>query len=164
MPRSPPRLSLPEGRLASADAGYQRSQDFLGLRERTRADYIKQIVKIEQKFGDCSAQGARRSAHARHVHGLARRAGAAIEAAGRLCVDRAGLRAVVGEGSRQDHRQSLRAGRSRLSRHARRFRVERRGRGGVSRTRAGASALAALARAMDRAAARRPVAAAVVGL
>ena len=32
--------------------GYQQSQDFLGLRERTRADYIKQIIKIEQKFGD----------------------------------------------------------------------------------------------------------------
>jgi integrase len=32
--------------------GYQASQDFLALRERTRADYIKQIAKIEQKFGD----------------------------------------------------------------------------------------------------------------
>src|SRR5262249_61357048 len=25
--------------------------DFLGLRERTRADYIQQLVKIEQRFG-----------------------------------------------------------------------------------------------------------------
>ena len=31
---------------------YQTSQDFLGLRERTRADYITQIAKIEQKFAD----------------------------------------------------------------------------------------------------------------
>jgi len=32
---------------------YQQSQNFLGLRDRTRADYVKQIVKIEQKLGDC---------------------------------------------------------------------------------------------------------------
>ena len=43
---------MPEGRLLSLLQGYQASQDFLGLRERTRADYIKQIEKIEQKFGD----------------------------------------------------------------------------------------------------------------
>jgi integrase len=33
--------------------GYQKSQDFLSLRARTRADYVKQIAKIEQRFGDC---------------------------------------------------------------------------------------------------------------
>src|SRR5262245_502949 len=43
----------PEGRLLSLLQGYQKSEDFRGLRERTRADYIKQIEKIEQKFGDC---------------------------------------------------------------------------------------------------------------
>jgi integrase len=42
----------PEGRLLSLLQGYQQSQDFLGLRDRTRSDYIKQIAKIEQKFGD----------------------------------------------------------------------------------------------------------------
>jgi hypothetical protein len=31
---------------------YQRSQNFLGLRERTRADYVVQIKKIEAKFAD----------------------------------------------------------------------------------------------------------------
>ena len=41
-----------EGRLLSLLQGYQTSQDFLSLRERTRADYIKQIAKIEQRFGD----------------------------------------------------------------------------------------------------------------
>jgi integrase len=46
------KVAAPEGRLLSLLQGYQKSQDFLGLRERTRADYIKQIVKIEQKFGD----------------------------------------------------------------------------------------------------------------
>ena len=46
------KVVAPEGRLLSLLQAYQRSQDFLGLRERTRADYIKQIVKIEQKFGD----------------------------------------------------------------------------------------------------------------
>jgi integrase len=42
-----------EGRLLSLLQAYQKSQAFLGLRERTRADYIRQIEKIEQKFGDC---------------------------------------------------------------------------------------------------------------
>jgi integrase len=31
---------------------YQRSQDFLGLRDKTRRDYIGHIKKIEVKFGD----------------------------------------------------------------------------------------------------------------
>jgi integrase len=43
---------VPEGKLLGLLQGYQASQDFLALRERTRADYIKQITKIEQKFGD----------------------------------------------------------------------------------------------------------------
>ena len=46
------RVAPPEGRLVSLLQAYQRSQNFLGRRERTRADYIKQIMKIEQKFGD----------------------------------------------------------------------------------------------------------------
>ena len=46
------RVVAPEGRLLSLTQAYQRSQQFLSLRERTRADYIKQIAKIEQKFGD----------------------------------------------------------------------------------------------------------------
>src|SRR5262245_17791694 len=47
------KVVAPEGRLLRLLQDYQRSQDFLGLRERTRDDYIKQIEKIEQKFGDC---------------------------------------------------------------------------------------------------------------
>jgi integrase len=47
------KVAAPEGRLLSLVQAYQKSQDFLGLRERTRDDYIKQINKIEQKFGDC---------------------------------------------------------------------------------------------------------------
>jgi integrase len=46
------KVIAPEGRLLSLLQGYQQSQDFLALRERTRADYVKQILKIEQKFGD----------------------------------------------------------------------------------------------------------------
>jgi integrase len=46
------KVAAPEGRLLSLTQAYQTSQDFLSLRERTRADYIKQIVKIEQRFGD----------------------------------------------------------------------------------------------------------------
>ena len=43
----------PDGHLLSLLQGYQNSQDFLGLRERTRDDYKRQIVKIEEEFGDC---------------------------------------------------------------------------------------------------------------
>jgi integrase len=39
--------------LLSLLQAYQQSQDFLGLRDRTRADYVKQIEKIEQIFADC---------------------------------------------------------------------------------------------------------------
>jgi integrase len=46
------KVAAPDGKLLGLLQGYQQSQDFLGLRERTRADYINQIVKIEQKFGD----------------------------------------------------------------------------------------------------------------
>jgi integrase len=46
------KVVLPEGRLLALTQAYQTSQDFLGLRERTRADYIRQLVKIEQRFGD----------------------------------------------------------------------------------------------------------------
>src|SRR5215471_9359837 len=47
------KVAAPEGRLLELTQGFQQSQDFLALRERTRADYVKQIVKIEQRFGDC---------------------------------------------------------------------------------------------------------------
>lgn len=46
------KVAPPEGRLFALTQGYQRSADFNGLSERTRRDYIKQIAKIEQKFGD----------------------------------------------------------------------------------------------------------------
>jgi integrase len=38
--------------LLALTQAYQQSQDFLALRERTRSDYVKQIAKIEQRFGD----------------------------------------------------------------------------------------------------------------
>jgi integrase len=46
------KVIAPDGRLLSLLQVYQQSTDFRGLRDRTRADYIKQILKIEQKFGD----------------------------------------------------------------------------------------------------------------
>src|SRR5262245_53207060 len=46
------KVVAPEGQLLSLFQAYQQSQAFLGLRDRTRDDYIKQITKIEQKFGD----------------------------------------------------------------------------------------------------------------
>src|SRR5262245_42445375 len=46
------KTPTPEGRLQALLRGYQKSTEFLDLRERTRADYIKQIEKIEQRFGD----------------------------------------------------------------------------------------------------------------
>jgi integrase len=46
------KTPAPEGRLLALTQAYQQSQDFLALRDRTRADYVKQIAKIEQRFGD----------------------------------------------------------------------------------------------------------------
>lgn len=46
------KTATPEGRLLALTQAYQKSQDFLGLRERTRKDYVRQIEKIEAKFGD----------------------------------------------------------------------------------------------------------------
>src|SRR6516162_3271123 len=46
------KVPAPEGCLLALLQAYQLSQDFLSLRERTRADYVKQIAKIEQRFGD----------------------------------------------------------------------------------------------------------------
>jgi integrase len=43
----------PEGRLLSLLQAYQRTDDFRGLRDSTKAGYIRQIKLIEQKFGDC---------------------------------------------------------------------------------------------------------------
>src|SRR5262249_12451077 len=42
----------PPGRLLALLQNYHKNPDSLSLRERTRADYVKQIAKIEQKFGD----------------------------------------------------------------------------------------------------------------
>jgi len=41
-----------QGALLSLLQAFQRSQDFLGLAERTRADYIAKIRLIERRFGD----------------------------------------------------------------------------------------------------------------
>jgi integrase len=46
------RVAPPEGRLQSLISAYQKTQDFLRLRERTKADYVKQIMKIELRLGD----------------------------------------------------------------------------------------------------------------
>ena len=46
------RAPTPEGKLQSLLDGYQKSQNFLGRRERTRADYVRQIGIIEKEFGD----------------------------------------------------------------------------------------------------------------
>jgi integrase len=47
------KVPAPEGQLLSLLQAYQKSTDFLKLRERTREDYKTQIAKIELKFGDC---------------------------------------------------------------------------------------------------------------
>ena len=39
-------------RFHSVIVGYKASQDFLGLKPRTKADYLKHIAKIEEQFGD----------------------------------------------------------------------------------------------------------------
>ena len=46
------KVATPEGRLLALIQAYQKTEDFRGLRDRTRADYIKHIGKIEQKLGE----------------------------------------------------------------------------------------------------------------
>src|SRR5438132_7348606 len=46
------KIAAPEGRLLRLLQEYQRSQDFLGLGDKTRSDYIAQIKKIEVKLDD----------------------------------------------------------------------------------------------------------------
>jgi hypothetical protein len=46
------KIAPAKGVLLAVLQGYQQSQDFLGLAERTRADYIGKIKLIEKKFGD----------------------------------------------------------------------------------------------------------------
>ena len=75
------------GTLLSIMRGYQASEDFRQLADRTRLDYVRQIKIIESEFGDfpLSALTDRRSR--RGVHGLARPARRVVSAAGRLRVD-----------------------------------------------------------------------------
>jgi integrase len=46
------KVVAPEGRLLALSQAYQKTEDFRGLRERTRVGYIKHIAKIEQRLGD----------------------------------------------------------------------------------------------------------------
>jgi hypothetical protein len=46
------KVKLPTGVLLSIMQGYQASEDFRGLADRTRADYIAKIKIIEGKFSD----------------------------------------------------------------------------------------------------------------
>ena len=46
------KVTPPQGVLLSLLQGYQASDDFRQLRERTRADYVRQIKIIEKEFGD----------------------------------------------------------------------------------------------------------------
>jgi hypothetical protein len=58
------KIAAPEGRLLRLLQEYQRGQNFLGLRDKTRGDYVAQIKKIELRFGDMpiKALGDRRAA------------------------------------------------------------------------------------------------------
>jgi integrase len=51
--RTPPA----QGKLQFLIDGYQQSAEFRTLRERTQSDYIKQIMLIEQEFGDFPLRG-----------------------------------------------------------------------------------------------------------
>jgi integrase len=46
------KVMPPTGVILSVLQGYQASDDFLGLADRTRSDYVKHIKAIEKKFGD----------------------------------------------------------------------------------------------------------------
>src|SRR5438067_38216 len=46
------KLAPPKGVLLTVLHAYQQSQEFIGLAERTRADYMAKVKLIETKFGD----------------------------------------------------------------------------------------------------------------
>jgi integrase len=46
------KVTPPAGVLLSILQGYQASEDFRGLADRTRADYVAKVKLIEKKFGD----------------------------------------------------------------------------------------------------------------
>src|ERR1019366_8752985 len=46
------KVTPPTGVVFSILKGYQASQDFLALAERTRSDYVRHIAAIEREFGN----------------------------------------------------------------------------------------------------------------
>jgi hypothetical protein len=109
----------PRGTLLSLLQGYQASEDFTGLAASTRRSYVALIVRIEKAFADfpLAALTDRRTrgifkAMARpHRHRLR-------SPTGRLCVDGARPRAVMGPRSWPGRSKSVRAWGSALSRLA----------------------------------------------
>lgn len=51
------RVVAPQALLLSVLQAFQGSQDFLGLAERTRTDYVAKIRRIERMFGDFPLAG-----------------------------------------------------------------------------------------------------------
>ena len=158
------KAATPQGKLLSVLQAYQASGEFNGLAARTRFDYVGQDQGHRSRVRRFPDIGADRSAHARHLHGVARQARRQVTAAGGLYVVGVRPRPVVGARSRARVGKSVRARRSALSRLACRQDLDRRRRGRLSQIRAGAFPSAAVARAVDRAATGRSVAPAVVGL
>ena len=155
----------PRGTLLCVLQGYQASEDFRGLADSTRRSYVALIMRIEKEFGDfplsaltdrrtrgifmawrdqlAASSGRRQADYAWTV--LARVLSWALD------------RGLVAANPCDPGGRLYRG--SRAEKH-----LDRRRRGRVPRTSAGASASAADARAVDRAAAGRPPALAVVGL
>ena len=148
----------PRGTLLSVLQGYQASEDFLGLAPRSRSDYVGKIKLIEKAFGDfpLSAMTDNRT---RGIFMEWRDGWRCVAAASRLRLDGARPRALMGHGSRLVAANPCERG-GRLYRGTRVDKVwTRRRRGRLPRTCARAPASAAVAGAVDRAAARRSPAA-----
>ena len=158
------KVVTPQGKLLSVFQAFQASAEFAGLAERTRLDYVKQIKTIEKDFGDFPTSGLTD----RRTRGIFMawrdELAAELAAAGGLRVASVRPCAVVGTRSRTRAGESMCARWSALSWFARRQDLDRRRRGRLPRISASVSASAAVARPVDRPAAGRSAAPAVVGL
>jgi hypothetical protein len=152
-----------EGRLLRLLQEYQRSQDFLGLRDKTRSDYITHIKKIEVKFGDMPTKAlADPRAHGVFMDWRDELALKSLRGADYTCTVLAAVLAWAKDRGKMPVSPCERGGRLyRGTRVDHVWSIEARGsRPAVAL----ASSPGAFAGAMDRAAPRRPIAASVVGL
>jgi hypothetical protein len=158
------KAATPQGKLLSVLQAYQASGEFNGLAARTRFDYVEKIKVIETEFGDFPTSGLTD----RRTRGIFMAWRDQLAAKSRRQADYTWSVFARVLSWALDRGLVLANPCARGGRLYRGSRVDKiwtaRRRGHLSQICAGAFSSAAIACAMDRATARRPLAAAVVGL